>query len=68
MRELLVQFVEWTKLKVRIHIKENSALYFHEREVWWASLGKNIGFEQDGKNKMFERPVLVLKNSIGIHC
>jgi mRNA interferase MazF len=34
---------------------------YHEREIWWCSLGKNIGNEQDGKNNNFERPVLVLK-------
>mgnify|MGYP001574874896 CR=1 FL=1 len=36
-------------------------LYFHEREIWWCSLGVNIGYEQDGKNENFERPVLILK-------
>ena len=35
--------------------------YVHEREVWWSSIGVNIGFEEDGKNEQFERPVLVLK-------
>lgn len=35
--------------------------YIHEREVWWCSLGVNIGFEEDGKNVSFERPVLILK-------
>ena len=60
-REILVQFAEWTKLKVKIHLKEGGRFYFYEREVWWASLGLNIGYEQDGKNEGFERPVLVLK-------
>jgi len=35
--------------------------YFKERELWWSSLGANVGHEQDGKNKTFERRVLVLK-------
>lgn len=35
--------------------------YVHAREVWWCSLGINIGFEQDGKHKFFERPVLVIR-------
>ncbi len=34
---------------------------FHEREIWWCSIGYNLGYEQDGKNELFERPVLVLK-------
>ncbi|MHB1769833.1 MAG: type II toxin-antitoxin system PemK/MazF family toxin [Minisyncoccota bacterium] len=39
---------------------EGTAL-FHEREVWWCALGVNIGFEQDGGQEDFERPVVVLK-------
>ncbi len=35
--------------------------YIHEREIWWGSLGLNVGDEQDGKNESFERPVLVVK-------
>ncbi|MFC1720797.1 type II toxin-antitoxin system PemK/MazF family toxin [Patescibacteria group bacterium] len=60
-REILLKFVEWTKLKVRIYISEEELPYFKEREIWWASLGANIGYEQDGKNEKFERPILILK-------
>ena len=56
----LKNFVEWTKLKMRIHVSDR-IIYFKEREIWWISLGCNIGHEEDGKNIMFERPVLVLK-------
>lgn len=35
--------------------------YFKEREIWWTSLGLNIGDEEDGKGKVFMRPVLVVK-------
>ncbi len=60
---LLQLFVSWTKLKVRIHLKDikERELYFYERQVWWASLGQNIGSEQNGKNTNFERPILVFK-------
>ena len=34
---------------------------FHEREVWSASVGMNIGFEQDGKGGDYSRPILVIK-------
>jgi mRNA interferase MazF len=34
---------------------------FKEREIWWCSLGVNIGDEQDGKGHSFVRPVLVFK-------
>jgi mRNA interferase MazF len=35
--------------------------FFLEGEIWWASLGVNIGQEVDGKNESYERPVLILK-------
>ncbi|WP_439372678.1 type II toxin-antitoxin system PemK/MazF family toxin [Bradyrhizobium sp. DASA03120] len=31
------------------------------RELWWCSLGVNIGFEQDGSGKKYDRPVLILR-------
>lgn len=58
----MIKFVTWTKLKIRIHLKPvESCVYFSEREIWWSSLGVNIGYEQDGKNDNFERPILILK-------
>ena len=34
---------------------------FKERDIWWCSIGVNIGHEVDGKNASFNRPVLVLR-------
>lgn len=53
-------FFEWYAKKELID-KISGRLYFHEREVWWCSLGVNVGFEQDGKGSKFARPVLVFK-------
>ena len=36
---------------------------FYPREVWYCSIGVNIGVEICGKNEDFERPVLILKKS-----
>lgn len=53
-------FDTWNKLK-----KEINAIpidrFAHPREIWWCSLGLNVGAEIDGKNENFERPVIVLK-------
>jgi len=60
--DLIAKFVQWTKNKVCHHIDDpKKELYFREREVWWVALGKNIGFEQNGKHELFERPVIILK-------
>lgn len=60
--EILKRFAYWTKLKYKLHVAEpKEPVYFYEREIWWCALGANIGFEQDGKNDNFERPVLILR-------
>ena len=60
-KEILIKFAQWTKLKFKLQTGKNIDFYFREREIWWASIGANIGFEEEGKNEKFERPVLVLK-------
>lgn len=61
-KEETKEFIEWTKKKIRHHINEEvGKKYFREKEIWWAAVGKNIGFEINGKNDLFERPVLILK-------
>ena len=54
------EYDKWNQLKKSLSIKE-STIFFHEREIWYCSLGKNIGYEEDGKNELFERPVLVIR-------
>ncbi len=51
---------KWTEQKVKIH-NDKIRPFLHEREVWFSSIGENIGFEQDGGGGKFMRPVLVLK-------
>ncbi len=50
----------WIKEKVLMHIRARE-VYFAEREIWWASVGWNVGSEINGKGDNFERPVLVFK-------
>jgi len=53
---------QWHKIKIAIQLKnEQDGLYFREKEIWWASIGSNLGHEEDGKNQKFERPILILK-------
>lgn len=53
-------FDEWNDVKKSIEAR-NRKIYIKEREIWWNHLGCNIGHEQDGKGKFFERPVLVIR-------
>ena len=62
-------FDKWNSQKKGIDIKEISYdFFFYPREVWWCSLGINVGVESDGKNENFERPVLIIKKFNGQMC
>lgn len=52
-------FVSWTIVKMRLEEGVDPP-YFYEREIWWASIGHNIGYEEDGKGTEFGRPIVVL--------
>ncbi len=55
-------FNTWNQEKQKLHLScREDEIYVHERDIWWCSLGVNIGDEEDGKNDRFERPALVLK-------
>ncbi len=54
-------FSLWNNRKPQLEAKSIDEIYFREREIWWCSIGINIGDEEDGKNDDFERPVLIIK-------
>ncbi len=54
------EFDEWNKRKKKIN-QEFKEVYGYQGEIWWCSLGVNIGAETDGKNKNFERPVIIMR-------
>ncbi|MFA5839012.1 MAG: type II toxin-antitoxin system PemK/MazF family toxin [Candidatus Paceibacterota bacterium] len=54
------EYDNWNQLKKNLSIKKSS-IFFHERDIWFCSLGKNIGDEEDGKNELFERPILIIR-------
>lgn len=49
----------WNQQKQRIN--RRASIFCNVREIWWCTLGLNIGSEQNGKNNIFERPVLITK-------
>lgn len=52
-------FHKWNNKKISIHQRVHSS-FFKEREIWFASLGCNVGHEEDGKGRDFQRPVIIL--------
>lgn len=57
-------YSQWHELKQAVNDRPPIQSY-HEREVWWCSIGENVGYEEDGKNELFERPILVVKKFNG---
>jgi mRNA interferase MazF len=57
---MVKDFKSWSNLKQKLDAKQRRA-YFKEREIWWCSIGVNVGEEIDGKSQLFSRPILVLK-------
>src|ERR1700731_1059849 len=57
-------FDRWNRIKKATDAADEAArLYFREGEIWWVRLGKNIGYETDGKSREFTRPVIILKKN-----
>ncbi|MFH0846306.1 MAG: type II toxin-antitoxin system PemK/MazF family toxin [Patescibacteria group bacterium] len=55
-------FNKWNIEKQRIDTSsKNKKIWFAEKDIWWSTLGVNIGVEIDGKNEKFGRPVLIIK-------
>lgn len=52
-------FNKWHKVKKSINKLDQLPTY-KEREIWWCSVGQNVGFEIYGKGEKFWRPVLIL--------
>jgi len=48
--------------------KNKRELLFKEGEIWWCSIGKNIGEEVYGKGSGFRRPVVIFRKLTGNSC
>jgi hypothetical protein len=51
---------KWNNLKKELHQKDE-IIHFRENEIYFISIGQNIGFESYGKDSLFLRPVLIYK-------
>jgi mRNA interferase MazF len=52
-------FFGWAKIKQEVQERKRPP-FFGVGQIWWCSLGANVGNEQDGKGPAFVRPVVVL--------
>lgn len=58
--DFIKQIKAWLDLKINLWTSEKR-IVFKQGEIWWCSLGFNLGEEIFGKGEKFTRPVLVFK-------
>lgn len=54
------EFDPWNNLKKELNSHQNFP-FVNDGDIWFCSVGVNVGQEQDGKHGYFERPVLVVR-------
>lgn len=52
-------FDSWNQIKKKVQNRKD--IFCNARGIWWCALGLNVGSEEDGKNGLFERPILIVK-------
>lgn len=60
MIKYFIRLLEWCKVNILL-VEKKKDFHFKEGEVWWCSIGLNIGEEEFGKGAIFERPVLIFR-------
>jgi mRNA interferase MazF len=57
----LNRFLESIGLKQKLHRGTQAPPLVSPGDIWWASIGENVGSEINGKSKLFSRPVIIFK-------
>jgi len=57
---MMKKFDEWNEVKKDTD-SNNRIIGIKPREIFWAKIGENVGFEQNGKGDNFARPVIIIK-------
>ena len=60
MKKYYKRFLDWIMIKISLERSDATLPFFNEGEVWWCSIGENVGTEIGGKGEYFRRPVVVL--------
>lgn len=58
--EEIINFDSWNVIKKEIH-KNKNRIHFRQGEIWFVSIGQNIGYEVYGKGENFLRPVVIFR-------
>jgi mRNA interferase MazF len=54
-------FESWFPIKSKLDLSAHKPPFVTEGDIWWASIGENVGSEIGGKSNKFTRPVIILR-------
>jgi hypothetical protein len=60
-KKMFKRFLEWILLKEKLQASDFAPPFVSERDLWWMTMGENIGSEINGKSKLFSRPAIIYK-------
>lgn len=55
------QLLQWFDVKQRLRETPREPPLVSEGDIWWASIGENVGSEIHGKSRAFSRPVVIYR-------
>lgn len=58
--DFIKEIKNWLELKIKLWTADKKVV-FKQGEIWWCSLGFNLGEEIFGKGEKFTRPILIFK-------
>ncbi|MDO9206698.1 MAG: type II toxin-antitoxin system PemK/MazF family toxin [Sulfuricurvum sp.] len=56
----MAKFDDWNIVK-KVTDQNTRTIGIKPREIFWAKIGENVGYEQNGKGENFARPVIIVK-------
>lgn len=59
--ENMKRFLEWIRVKERLDRQQHEPPLVSEGDLWWISIGMNVGSEIYGKDSLFSRPAIIYK-------
>ena len=60
LEEKAKKLTAWNSVKQALH-QQQRIVRIKEGEIWWCSIGENIGTEINGKGNRFSRPILIYR-------
>jgi mRNA interferase MazF len=60
LQNYFLTLLDWWRINILLKDKRPNHL-FKESEIWWCSIGLNVGVEIYGKGRDFARPVVIFK-------